>query len=56
MTYTDQQKVVRKASAGCSVDSWRVTYQDGREVDRKFMYTDVYKPKPERIYVGVTPR
>ena len=56
VTYTDQQKVVRKASAGCSVDSWRVTYQDGREVDRKFMYTDVYKPKPERIYVGVTPR
>gem|GEM_PF-468568 len=56
VTYTDQQKIVRKASPGCSVDSWRVTYRDGKEVDRTFMYTDVYNPKAERIYVGVTPR
>ena len=56
VTYTDQQKVVRKASNGCSVDSWRVTYENGREVDRTFMYTDVYKPKAEKIYVGVTQR
>ena len=56
VTYTDQQKIVRKASNGCSVDSWRVTYENGREVDRVFMYNDIYKPKAERIYVGVTPR
>ena len=56
VTYTDQEKVVRKASPGCSVDSWRVTYQNGKEIDRVFMYTDIYKPKAERIYVGVTQR
>ncbi len=56
VTYTDQQKIVRKASPGCSVDSWRVTYLNGVETERIFMYNDVYNPKPERIYVGVTPR
>ncbi len=56
VTYTDQQKVVRKASPGCSCDSWRVTYKDGKEIDRVFLYNDVYSPKAEKIYVGVTSR
>lgn len=56
VTYTDEEKVVRQASNGCQVTSWRVAYKDGEEIERKYMYTDTYKPKPERIYVGVTPR
>ncbi|MBQ8161379.1 MAG: VanW family protein [Clostridia bacterium] len=56
VTYTDQQKTVSKAQPGCVVESYLVTYQNGVPVDRKYMYTDTYKAKAERIYVGVTSR
>ena len=56
VTYTDQQKSVRKKQKGYVVDSYCVTYVNGVEVSRKLLAEDVYKAKPELIYVGVTTR
>ncbi len=56
VTYTDEQKVIREASKGCEVKSFRVAYKDGVEIERKPLYTDTYKAKPQIIKVGVTPR
>lgn len=56
VTYTDEEYVARKAAKGYVVDSYRVTYVDGNEVERTKLYTDTYKAKAKRIYVGVTTR
>jgi len=56
VTYTDQQKVVAKAQKGFVVDSYRVTYVDGVETERFYLFTDRYEPKPEQIYVGTQRR
>lgn len=56
VTYTDEEYVVRKASKGYVVDSYRVKYVNGNEVERTKLYTDTYKAKAERVYVGVTTR
>ena len=56
VTYTDQQKSVAKAQPGYVVDSYRVEYRGGEFVERIPLATDTYKPKAERIYVGVTKR
>lgn len=56
VTYTDEEYVARKAAKGYVVDSYRVKYVDGNEVERTKMYTDTYKAKAQRIYQGVTVR
>lgn len=56
VTYTDQQKTISKAKDGCVVDSYRVKYLNGTEIDRTFLYTDTYKARAEQIVVGVTER
>ena len=56
VTYTDQQKSVSKAQEGYIVKSYRVQYTGNVATERKDLYTDTYKPKPERIYVGVKNR
>ncbi|MBQ8653857.1 MAG: VanW family protein [Clostridia bacterium] len=56
VTYTDEQYVQRKAAEGCVVDSFRVKYVNGVEVERVKLYTDRYEAKAKRIYVGVTER
>lgn len=56
VTYIDQEEVKREASEGCVVDSYKVKYVNGQEVERTKMYTDTYKAKSKQIYVGVTER
>ena len=56
VTYVDEEKLVQKAEEGYVVDSWRVKYVDGAEVERTHMYTDRYEPKQRIIYVGVKNR
>ena len=56
VTYIDEEKITRQASDGCVVDSYRVKYVNGEEVDRTYMYTDTYKSKAQQIYVGVKDR
>lgn len=56
VTYVDEEKLVQKAEEGYVVDSWRVKYVDGAEVERTHMYTDRYEPKQRTIYVGVKNR
>ncbi len=55
-TYIDEMVEKRKASEGCYVDSYRVTYQDGVEVQREFMYRDTYPAKAQQYWVGVQER
>ncbi len=56
VTYTDQEKSVSKAKPGYVVRSYRVEYSGNTVVSQKELYTDTYKPKAERIYVGVKKR
>ncbi|MGN0747016.1 MAG: VanW family protein [Aristaeellaceae bacterium] len=56
VTYTDQQYVERKARKGYVVESYRVKYMGGVEVERTLLYTDTYEARAKRIYVGVTER
>ena len=56
VTYTDEQYVERKARKGYVVESYRVKYMNGVEVERTLLYTDTYEARAKRIYVGVTER
>ncbi|MGN0762227.1 MAG: hypothetical protein ACI4MK_02520, partial [Aristaeellaceae bacterium] len=56
VTYTDQEYVERKARKGYVVESYRVKYVGGVEVERTLLYTDTYEARSKRIYVGVTER
>ncbi len=56
VTYRDQQESVSKAKEGYVVKSYRVEYTGNVETGRMELYTDTYKPKAERIYVGVKNR
>ena len=56
VTYTDQEYVERKARKGYVVESYRVKYVGGVEVERTLLYTDTYEARAKRIYVGVTER
>ena len=47
---------VKLAQEGYNVKSYRVQYTGNVATERKDLYTDTYKPKPERIYVGVKNR
>ena len=54
VTYTDETYVYREAAVGYSVDSYRVTYVNGKETERLYLYTDIYNPKQAIVYVGIT--
>lgn len=49
-TYTEQGRV------GTQVDSYKVKYVDGKEVERTPLYTDIYAPVQTITYVGVSER
>ena len=48
--YVSDKESAAKAKDGCIVNSYRVTYTDGVPTAREFLFTDTYKPKPEKIY------
>ena len=55
VVYTDETYTV-PGSTGVQVESYKVKYVDGVEVERTHLYTDVYEPVKKTIYVGVTKR
>ena len=48
--YVSEKENASSAKDGCIVDSYRVTYTDGMETNREFLFKDTYNPKPEKIY------
>ena len=48
--YVKDKSSVAKAKDGCVVNSYREKYTDGVLTDRVLLFTDTYKPKPEKIY------
>ena len=48
--YVKDKDSAAKAKDGCIVNSYRVTYVDGVETAKEFLFKDTYKPKPEKIY------
>ncbi len=56
VTYIDQEHLYRDAKEGCKVDSYKVKYVNGKEVERTFMYQDTYAAKKAIYYVGITER
>ena len=55
VTYTDEMKTVM-GKPGTLVESFKVKYVDGVEVERTPLYTDTYKPTETVTYVGVQER
>ena len=55
VVYTDETYTT-KGSVGYEVDSYKVKYMDGKEVERTFMYHDSYAAVAPVIYVGVSER
>lgn len=56
VTYKDQEKQTSKGKEGYVVDSYRLKFVNGHEVERTFLYTDRYEAKPKVIYVGTLDR
>ena len=55
--YIDEDPVLkRKASDGYVVDTFKVKYVNGKEVDREYVARDTYKAKSQQFYVGVKDR
>lgn len=48
--YVKDKDSAAKAKDGCIVNSYRITYVDGAETAKEFLFKDTYKPKPEKIY------
>lgn len=56
VTYKDEEYEYQAAADGMSVESWRVKYVNGVEESREHLYTDVYEPKQQIVYVGTRDR
>ena len=57
VVYDDETYQYSKGDEGYVVDVYMVTMDSkGREISREYKYTDTYKTKQPKIYVGVTPR
>jgi len=57
VVYDDETYEYSKGDEGYVVDVFLVTKDSkGKEVSREYKYTDTYKTKTPKIYVGVTPR
>ena len=55
--YVDDEPVLkRSASNGCIVETFKVKYVNGKEVDREYVARDTYKAKSQQFYVGVKDR
>lgn len=55
--YIDEKPVVkRKASDGVIVETYKVKYLNGEEIERTFVARDTYKAKSQQLWVGVTDR
>ena len=48
--YVTDKSSAAKAKDGCVVNSYREKYTDGVLTERVLLFTDTYKPKPEKIY------
>ena len=55
VTYTDEEYEV-KGKEGYVVESYRVTYENETVISRELLYTDTYKAKQPKIYVGTQTR
>ena len=53
--YTDETHTI-KGSVGYEVDSYKVKYVDGKEVERTPLYHDSYAPTPTVVYTGASER
>lgn len=56
VTYTDEQKSVKAAREGYEIETFRVKYINGQEVEKKSLGVDTYPARPEEVFVGVTKR
>ena len=56
VTYTDESYLYEVGSVGYEVDSYRVKYVDGVEVERTHMYHDTYAATQPVYYVGIFER
>lgn len=57
VVYDDETYQASEGDEGYVVDVYLVTLdKTGKEISREFKYTDTYKTKTPKIYVGVTPR
>ena len=55
VTYADETKTI-PGTTGVQVESYKVKYVDGQEVERTHLHTDTYKPTQTVTYVGVNER
>lgn len=52
--YIDDKPVQKRAASdGCKVDTFKVKYVNGKEVERTYVSTDTYKAKSQQLYVGI---
>lgn len=57
VVYIDDEPVQkRKASDGVIVETFKVKYLNGKEVDRTYVARDTYKAKAQQLWVGVSER
>ena len=57
VVYDDETYQASEGDEGYIVDVYLVTLdQAGKEISREFKYTDTYKTKTPKVYIGVTPR
>lgn len=56
VVYTDDKPYTVAGKVGYEVDSYKVKYVNGEEVERTFMYHDTYSPVQPVTYVGVNER
>jgi len=54
--YQDETKKYSTGRDGYVVETYLVTYIDGQEVDRVKLHRDTYPERPDRYWVGITPR
>ena len=54
--YVDDPPYTEKGSVGYEVDSYKVKYVNGEEVERTHLYRDTYEPVQPITYVGVSER
>lgn len=53
--YVGQEKVIDNGMVGYKVKSYQITYQNGKEINRELIATDIYNSKNKVIAVGTKP-
>lgn len=56
VTFQDETKLYSKGRDGYVVDAYLVTVLDGQQVSRERVNHDTYQARPDRYWVGITPR